>query len=324
MSRITHRPLRVTIFLSALLFAAWFFLLVGCHKAVLGTIAWQDFDGQRAFRHVEKLVALGPRPPASDASTQARQYLLDQLRALGLTVREQNFEAKTPRGPMRFRNLIAKIPGETGQILIIGAHYDTKFFTGMRFVGANDGGSATGALLEMARVLSKRPPAATVWLVFFDGEEALERWSDSDGLYGSRYFVEELKKTQQIAKVAAAIVLDMIGDKNLTVTIPPECSSTLVRAIFDAATAVGVREKFSYASQTITDDHTPFLFAGIPAIDVIDFEYGSRRGANDYWHSPEDTLDKVSAESLRLVGQVTLRALDVLAWRVASGERFKL
>ena len=301
------------------------FLIIGggCRKVEVSSINWQAFDGQRAFAHVAKQVALGPRPPGTEAYTQMQRYIIEQLQTSGLTVQKQEFEAKTPRGPMHFTNLIVEIRGQTAPVLLAGAHYDTKYFANQQFVGANDGASGVGVLLEMARILVQHPPSATIRLVFFDGEEAQEHWSDTDGLYGSRHFADELQRTKEAGNIRAAFVLDMIGDQDLTVTIPPESNSRLVQAVFDAAITVRARGKFSYASRTITDDHTPLLMVGIPAIDLIDFEYGSRPGANDYWHTPQDTLDKLSPESLRIIGQVTLRALDELGWQVGTGERFK-
>ena len=307
--------------------------LCGCHRAQLGTVDWLQFDGQRALAHTEKLVALGPRPSGSEANKLAQRYIIEQLRVVGLTPREQEWDEKTPHGTVHFKNIIAEVPGaKTAPVVVLGGHYDTKLLglsarAGMpvpHFVGANDGGSSAGALLEAARVLAKKPPATTVWLVFFDGEEAVELWSDTDGIYGSRHFVRELQASKEIQKIGAAVVVDMIGDKDLTVTIPPESSPSLVKTVFRASDAVGVRSRFSYSSRALTDDHTPFLFAGVAAVDVIDFEYGSQHGANNYWHTTQDTMDKLSAESLRMAGQVTLRAVDELVWRLAGGERFKM
>ncbi len=296
----------------------------GCNKARLGSIAWNEFYGEKALAHVEKQVALGPRPSGSEASRKTQQYIAEQLKAAGLTVREQVFSVSTPTGAVQMKNIIGEARGDSKVILVLGAHYDTKLFDKEQFVGANDGGAATGVLLEAARILGKKPPAATVWLVFFDGEEAMgSRFTATDGSYGSRYFVSELGKDKTNKRVGAAMILDMIGDKDLTVTIPPESSQRLVRAVFDAAEGLQVREKFGYSTSTISDDHTPFLEAQIPAVDLIDFEFGSKPGVNDYWHTPQDTMDKVSAASLQVAGRVALRAADEICWRLASGERFR-
>lgn len=294
----------------------------GCRNAPSGTIAWEEFDGRRALAHVERQVAIGPRHVGSDGHAALQRYLLDQLKGLGLTAREQQFEQKTPRGLLRFKNIIVEIRGQTPALLLIGAHYDTKYFPHAEFVGANDGAAATGALLEIARVLTQRPPAATVWLVFFDGEEALEHWSETDGVYGSRYLVGELRRLKDLERIGAVMILDMIGDRDLTVTLPPESSAGLVQIVLDAAAALGVRRHFSILAHSLTDDHTPFLEAGVPAVNVIDFQFGRAAGGNDYWHTAEDTLDKISAESLETAGRVVLRAADEIVRRLSTGARF--
>jgi Zn-dependent M28 family amino/carboxypeptidase len=201
--------------------------------------------------------------------------------------------------------------GGPNQAIIIGSHYDTKLFTNLTFVGANDGGSSTGTLLEIARVAAGQP---NLWFVFFDGEEAMVQYSNEDGLWGSKFFVEDLKGKDAVKQVKAMILLDMIGDKNLNVTV----TGSLVHEVFDASRAAGFRDYFSYGGNGILDDHVPFLRAGIPAVDLIDFNFGSAPGLNDYWHTEKDTLDKISPHSMEIVGQTTLRLIELLENQAAG------
>jgi Zn-dependent M28 family amino/carboxypeptidase len=283
----------------------------GCGRRESNEIKWSLFDGQKAYAHVEKLVGYGPRPSGHNNLIRSATYIATQMQEFGLETEEQVFLASTPRGPLQFRNVIARTreqrPGEP--IIIIGSHYDTKALTNAHFVGANDGGSSTGALLEMARVASGQ---ANLWFVFFDGEEALVEYADNDGLQGSRYFVEDLKGRNLVKRVKAMVLLDMVGDANLQITLPANGVPALKQKLFDAARDTGNRDYFSVTPATITDDHVPFLRAGIPAIDIIDFEYGSASGLNDYWHTDKDTLDKISRRSLAIVGQTALRFIELL------------
>jgi Zn-dependent M28 family amino/carboxypeptidase len=179
------------------------------------------------------------------------------------------------------------------------SHYDTKLFDTIRFVGANDGGSSTGLLLELARVLGQHPNLARkVELAFFDGEEAFENFSATDGLYGSRYFARQLQG-DDAKKIRGGILFDMIGDRSLDITLPPDSPSLLAQDVFTAAEALKLRKYFSYLDRNLIDDHAPLNAIGIPTIDIIDFNYPS-------WHTAGDTMDKISAQSLQAVGSVAL------------------
>jgi len=200
---------------------------------------------------------------------------------------------------MTFVNLVARFGSKKGTAqFLLCSHYDTKTFDTIRFVGANDGGSSSGLLLEMARVLALNPVlAAKVELVFFDGEEAFENFTATDGLYGSRHFASQLRGSAK--NFRDGILFDMIGDKSLQVTLSPDSPIDLARNIFAAADALGQRAHFTYFGGDITDDHTPLNEIGIPVIDLIDFDFPP-------WHTAEDTLDKISAESMEIVGRVAL------------------
>lgn len=274
------------------------------------------FDGARAFEHVKKQVEFGPRPAGSEAVEKTRGYLRAQLESYGLKVSVDEFTAQTPRGRVKFKNLIAELPGETSNVIILASHYDTKPYKEFVFLGANDGGSSTGALLELARVMAseKRKSNFTYQFVFFDGEEAFcAEWSEclngKDNTYGSRHMVERLKKEQQLAQVKAMILLDMIGDKDLTLAKCEESSQRLVNAIWETAREAGHAKQFLSRTQAMTDDHEPFLEAGVLAVDIIDFEYGEGDRDNRYWHSKDDTIEKLSPDSLKIVGDVVLLSL---------------
>jgi hypothetical protein len=272
---------------------------------------WEDFSGENALRHVQQLVDYGPRPPGSEAIKRSRQYITDQLKAVGWTVTEQSFTDSTPRGSMTFVNLLAtfKTPKQekAATSFLLCSHYDTKTFDIASFVGANDGGSSNGILLEMARVLAAHPElAAKVQLVFFDGEEAYVSFTETDGLYGSRYFANEVTKNRNAKQFRGGILFDMVGDKNLTITLSPDSPREMTHDIFAAADALKVRKHFTYADNGIVDDHTPLNAAGITTIDLIDFDYPP-------WHTPADTMDKISAESLGIVGSVAARYLAEVA-----------
>lgn len=270
---------------------------------------WKEFSGARAFAQVERIAKFGARPSGSPALEQERVYLEEQLRATGWAVERQTFTASTPNGLVTFANLIARRPdaAPADPRALVCTHYDTKWFAGVEFVGANDGGSGTGALLELARVLAGDPAfARRLELVFFDGEEAVREFTETDGLYGSRHFAHALVAGERARQFKAGVVWDMMGDRDLDITLPPSSPANLARGIFAAAEALGTRAHFGYARGDILDDHVPLNNAGIPTIDLIDFDFPA-------WHTPADTLDKISAASLETVGQATLYMLGKAA-----------
>ena len=270
---------------------------------------WEDFSGDKALGHVQAMVDLGPRPPGTEALEKTRVYVAKQLEAAGWKVERQTFADQTPRGTVQFVNLIATFGNQAAPSFLVCSHYDTKIFDSARFVGANDGGSSTGVLVELARVLAERPDLAKkVELVFFDGEEAYVEFTDTDGLFGSRYFAKQLVAQDKAKSFRGGILFDMVGDKSLTITLPPDSPSELAAGIFGSADALKLRKNFTYFDRDITDDHTPLNEAGIPVIDLIDFDYPP-------WHTPEDTIDKLSAESLRITGAVAAYYLSELAFK---------
>lgn len=274
-----------------------------------------QINGERALAEVENFIRIGPRPSGSDGARAAAEYLSMRLDALGIDAVIDTFTDKTPNGDVEFRNVWGVIPGKKDELVILASHYDTKAGISDDFVGANDSGSSTGLLIELARVLRESSrPGPEIVIVFFDGEECLHSYGEHDGLHGSRYLAKSLIQNLRFSRVKAMILLDMIGDKDLNVTIPRNSTPKLVSLAFAAAEAEGARLKFGLyeGKWGILDDHDPFLRGGMPAIDLIDFEFGSKPGNNDYWHTPEDTIDKLSSQSLELVGRVVVRMLNAL------------
>jgi hypothetical protein len=275
---------------------------------------WEQFSGEKAFEEVARQVAFGPRPSGSAALETARGHIAGTLKGHGWDVERQEFDA-TPvpgHGGNRFVNIIARFAANDArpaprdaQRAIVASHYDTKRMTGVHFVGANDGGSSTGALLELARVLAAAPAlAAQIELVFFDGEEAVQQFGSAeegpDGLVGSRHYARVLRETSRATQFRFAIVWDMIGDKDLTVTLPRDTPAALASGLFAASEQLGVRKHFGYYPERILDDHEPLIrIARIPAMDIIDFDYPP-------WHTSGDTLEKLSPASLEIVGRATL------------------
>jgi len=271
-------------------------------------------SGKVALGHTEALTQMGPRPSGSPAHLKMRNYIRAALASWNLNPDFQTFDAQTPLGKVQMHNIIVKIPGQTDRVVIVSGHYDTKRMPNIRFVGANDGGASAGLLLELARVLGTGPKKdLTVWVVFFDGEEAYAgEWTSADSLYGSKYLARSLRESGQASKVAALINLDMIGDKNLDILYDTNSSGWLNSMVRDVAAKMGLSKAFGPLRTEMEDDHMPFLASGIPALDLIDFSYGPD---NAYWHNEKDTTDKLSAVSLETVGKIVLGAIDAIAKR---------
>jgi hypothetical protein len=270
------------------------------------------FDSARAYEHLRRQVGFGPRPAGSAALAQCRQYILAELTAAGLAVREEAFDATTPLGSIRMVNLVATIPGRRPERIALATHYDTKLFREFRFLGASDGASSTAAVLELGRVLKARQNEFTIDLLFFDGEEAVVDWyRGNDNTYGSRQYVEAARAAGTLGGLKALILLDMVGDRNLTIRRDSNSTSWLTDAIWASAAALGHGSSFLSEETTIDDDHMPFVRAGIPSVDIIDLDYPA-------WHTAQDDLDHVSARSLQIVGDVVLDALPRIERRLAS------
>ena len=268
-----------------------------------------DFRGARALEDVKKIVALGPRFPASAAMIKQQAYLMEELKACGCEVLQDAFTARTPQGPVAMKNLIARFPGRNGKTLVITGHYDTKQIKGVNFLGANDGAASSAMLLELARALKDRAHQSEIFLVWFDGEEAYGEWSANDSLYGSRHLADKWQKEGVLGRVQALINVDMIGDRDLVVEQEMYSSSSLRSLVLRVAQDLGYGKYFDGRELAIEDDHVPFLRRGVRALDLIDFDYGPN---HSWWHAAGDTPDKLSANSLDVVGRVLLETLKRL------------
>ena len=298
--------------------------LSGCHQGVTPTVPagaslpWDpgEFVGESALEEVRKLVELGPRDSTTEGVVRAAKHLYQRYTDLGIEAEIQTFSDSLNGRTEEFHNVVARIAGCSDWIIIIGSHYDTKAGIADNFIGANDSGSSTGALLELARtalVASRiQPLEATLEFIAFDGEECKIRYGPQDGFHGSRHYARKLKEKGMVDNIRAMILLDMIGDRDLTITIPRNGDPGLMKLAFRAAREEEARSRFGFYPGMIMDDHMPFWRIGIPAIDIIDYYYGSGPRLNDYWHTSEDTMEKISAESLQDVGRVTIRMVNML------------
>ena len=266
-----------------------------------------DFNGQHAFDYTAKAVSFGPRPPGSPAIRQLQTYITEEIRSHGATLVTDDFTASTPKGDIAMRNIIGRFPGKSGKTIVISGHYDTKLQPD--FVGANDGGSSTGFLLEMLEVLKGAPRQDDVWLVWLDGEEAFVKWTDTDSLYGSRHLAQKWLSDGTAAKIKALINVDMIGDRDLDLLYDQTSSASVRDLIWQTADKLGFTANFPRIPAGITDDHQPFIRAGIKAVDLIDFDYGPN---NSWWHNEKDSMDKLSPASFQIMGTVIQTAIPQL------------
>jgi len=267
------------------------------------------FDGKRAFAHVAKQVGFGPRPSGSAAIGQLQEYIQSELTSYGCKVDVDSFSTDTPVGRLPMKNIVAKIPGDKPGIIMLATHYDTKLLP--NFVGADDGGSSTGVMLELARLLCAKRGAYQVWITFFDGEEAMKEWSDADSRYGSRQMAAKLAMSGDLPKVKAFLLADIVGTRTPHFKREADSTKWLVGLVWDVAKKLGYGNVFLDESMQVSDDHDPFLQRKVPAVDVIDLQ-NYPGGDIYYWHTPEDTLDKVSAKSLAITGHVFLESVKQL------------
>ncbi len=275
------------------------------------------FDGKRAFAHVAKQVSFGPHPSGSQAIAKVQDYLLSELKSYGCTVETDAFSSDTPIGRISMKNILVKIPGEKPVVILLGTHYDTarsardprtgEVHAMPTFVGADDGGSSTALMLELARLLCPRRGKYAVWIAFFDGEEAMHDWSATDSLYGSRQMAARLSTSGDIKKTKAFLLADIVGGRAARFLRESSSTPALVDLIWSTAAKLGYSAIFLNESTSAQDDHDSFLKRGAPSVDVIgDFMN------NGYWHTPQDSLDKISAKTLAIVGHVFLESVKQL------------
>lgn len=268
------------------------------------------FDGARAYKHVEQLVAIGPHSAGSDGIKRAQAYIVGQLKSSGCPVDEEDFQAHdTPVGDVAMKNIVVKVPGASPDILLFGSHYDTKRMA--NFVGANDGGSSTGVLLELARLVCARKNADTVWLAFFDGEEDFNTNWATDNTYGSRELAARMANSGDLKHVKAMILVDMVGPTHPIFRRESNSTPWLTDLLWSTAARLGYDRIFVNEVNAIEDDHIPFLQRKVPSADIIDFE----PEVLEYWHTPKDTLDKIDPRTLAITGHVLIESLPELEKR---------
>ena len=270
------------------------------------------FNGDRALAYTRDFVATGPRWVGSKGHAKAQAFLEKQFAKDHLE--KDSFTASTPAGPLAMTNYIVKFPGTKDGIIVLASHYDTNYpLKDTGYVGANDSGSSTGLLLELANSFrGKKLDGYSVWLVFFDGEEAIKGWSDSDSTYGSAHLAAKWQADGTLKNIKAFLLADMIGDRDLGVERDLSSTPWLLDVVGQAAAKYGDQSYFFQRQEAVGDDHTPFMQRHVPCADIIDFDYGYQ---NAFWHTPQDTMDKLSAKSLTIVGDVFLETIRLLNQR---------
>lgn len=267
------------------------------------------FDGKRAYALVAKQVGFGPHPSGSPAIAKLQDFLQSELKSYGCTVDTDSFTADTPVGRLSMKNIVAKIPGEKPGIILLGTHYDT-LLTVPNFVGADDGGSSTALMLELARLLCPQHGKYAVWIAFFDGEEAMQQWSNTDSRYGSRQMAAKLAMSGDLKKVKAFLLADIVGGRKAQFLRETSSTPDLINLFWNTAHKLGYTALFRDNTTEAQDDHDAFLDRHVPSLDVIgDFVN------NGYWHTPQDNMDIISAKTLASVGHVFLESIKELQSR---------
>jgi len=268
------------------------------------------FDGKRAYAQVAKQVSFGPRPAGSPALVQTQDYLLAELKSYGCTTEVDAFSSETPAGHIAMENILVKIPGEKPGVILLGTHYDTKRLED--FVGADDAGSSTGVMLELARNLCPQHGRYNVWIAFFDGEEAVRpEWQDPDNCYGSRQMAARFSNSGDLTKIKAFLLADIVGTRTPHFKRETYSTKALVDLVWGVAKKLGYANIFVDDSSAVEDDHQSFLKRHVPSVDVIDLDNGPT-GDVYYWHTPQDSLDKISPKTLAIVGHVFLESVKQL------------
>ena len=268
------------------------------------------FDAARAMQYVKEIVRFGPRPIGSENHRKVENYLLSQLK--NDTVEQDAFTIDTSEGKFPVRNIIAKFPGTRDGIIVIASHYDTNYpLRSTSYVGANDGASSSALLLEIANQLrGRKRDGYSVWLLWDDAEESMKLpWDEAESLYGVRHLAQKWQEDGTLKKVKAFLLEDMIGDADLNIEHDSNSTPWLEDLVYQAATSLGWQSHFFGRTIPVDDDHIPFVERGVPSADLIDLDYGFN---NVFHHTPQDTLDKLSPQSLEIVGTVTLETLRLL------------
>lgn len=269
-----------------------------------------EFNASRAMQYVKEIVSFGPRPIGSKNHEKVENYIVAHLK--GDQVEHDDFEINTSEGHFPVHNIIAKFPGTRDGIIVIASHYDTNWpLRDINYVGANDGASSSALLLEIANQLrGKKLEGYSIWLLWDDAEESMRLpWYDPESLYGVRHLAQKWQDDGTVKKMKAFLLEDMIGDADLNIDRVAEGTSWLEDLIYQAATNAGYQSHFFAREMSVEDDYRPFLDRSVPSADLIDFNYGYN---NVFWHTAEDTADKLSPKSLAIVGTVTLETVRLL------------
>jgi Zn-dependent M28 family amino/carboxypeptidase len=287
-------------------------LLIAMAAPALRAQNLPQFDGTKALEYTREFVAVGPRWIGSPGHAKAEAFLKQEFRHDDLV--EDTFTTNTPAGPMTMHNFIVKFPGKKDGIIVLASHYDTNYpLRTIPYVGANDGGSTTGLLIEMANYFRGKPnDGYSVWLLFTDGEEAIKNWTDADSVYGSKQLAAQWEADGTLKKIKAFILADMLGDADLDVQRDMNSTPWLEDLVLKAATQYGWQSYFFQKKTYDEDDHIPFVKRGVPCADLIDLDYGYD---NAYWHTAQDTMDKLSAKSLTIAGDTILETVRLLDQR---------
>src|SRR6202034_2826718 len=277
----------------------------------------QHFNGAKALEYAREFAAIGPRWPTGPGHVKAEDFLRTAFKHDQLG--EDTFTANTPIGPVPMRNFIVRFPGKKDGVIVLSTHYETNYpLKNIGFVGANDGGSTTGLLIEIANeIRGKVQDGYSVWLVFFDGEEAIESWQGTDNTYGSRHLAAKWGADGTLQHIKALMLADMLGDKDLDVQKETQSTPWLSTLVAQAARNTGHAKYFFAKEQAEEDDHIPFLSRGVASIDVIDADYGphTQELPDGYHHTAQDTMDKISAKSLTIAGDVFLESIKLINQR---------
>jgi Zn-dependent M28 family amino/carboxypeptidase len=269
-----------------------------------------EFNAARAMQYTKEIVAFGPRPIGSANHKKVEDYILLHLK--GDDVEQDAFTVDTTEGKFPVRNIIAKFPGTREGVVVIASHYDTNWpLKNVAYVGTNDGAASSGLLLELANQLhGKKLNGYSVWLLWDDAEESMRLpWYDPEALYGVRHLADKWQSDGTLKNIKAFLLEDMIGDTDLNIERDQNSTPWLEEVVYQAATRLGVQSHFFERTSMIDDDHIPFVQRGVPSADLIDFSYGYN---NVFWHTTQDTVDKLSTKSLEIVGTVTLETLRML------------
>ena len=272
------------------------------------------FSGERAMTYAQQIVNCGPRFNGSPGLACAQAFIKKQFARDNLLV--DAFSAATPAGQQSMQNLIVRFAGKKDGVIVLASHYETNYpLRNTSFVGANDGAATSGLLMEIAdQIRGKTLEGYSIWLVFFDGEEAVQSWSASDSLYGSRHLAAKWATDGTLKKIKSFLLADMIGDKDLDITRSTSSTPAMEDLVYAAAKKLSYEKYFFKTSAEEEDDHIPFMMRGVPCAEVIDVDYGPHdENHPDGWHhTPEDTMDKVSARSLTISGSVFMETIRLV------------